>query len=144
MKIKTMLAKRLQMFAAAVVLCAFSGSAYADYNLRFSELGPPRGPRADAMMWWADEIQKRTNSEVKIEFFWSQSLTKGKDNLRAVGTGIADIGTIMGIYNPAEVLVWNYGSLPFVSDDVWVTVRTWQELQRTMPELNNEITSQNV
>src|SRR5690606_25583815 len=50
----------------------------------------------------------------------------------------------MGIYNPAEVLVWNYGSLPFVSDDVWVTVRTWQELQRTMPELNNEITSQNV
>src|SRR5690606_23971237 len=73
-----------------------------------------------------------------------QALTKGKDTLRAVGTGLADMGTIMGIYNPAEVPVWNYGSLPFVADDVWVTLRTWQELQHSMPELKSEMTGHNV
>src|SRR5690606_11978779 len=99
---------------------------------------------AEVMLWWAEEIEKRSNGEVKIEIFWNQALTKGKDTLRAVGTGLADIGTIMGIYNPAEVPVWNYGSLPFVSDDVWVTLRTWQELQRTMPELKEEMTRNNV
>lgn len=144
MKIKAMLSKRFAMFVTLVSLCAFSTSAYAEYNLRFSELGPPRGARAESLLWWADEITKRTDGEVKVEFFWSQALAKGKDNLRAVGTGLADVGTIMGIYNPAEVPVWSYGNVPFVAGDSWVTLRTWQELHRTMPELMDEMKNNNV
>ena len=144
MKIKNMIAKRFMMIVTLLSLCAFGNNAYAEYNIRFSEIGPPRGARAEVMKWWASEIEKRTEGEVKIEFFWSQALTKGKDTLRAVGTGLSDAGTIMGLYNPAEVPIWNYGSLPFVAGDVWVTLRTWQELQRTMPELQAEMKKNNV
>ena len=144
MKIKNMIAKRFMMIVTLLSLCAFGTNAYAEYNIRFSEIGPPRGARADEMRWWASEIEKRTNGEVTVEFFWSQALAKGKDTLRAVGTGLADAGTIMGIYNPAEVPVWNYGSLPFISRDIWVTLRTWQELQQTMPELQDEMKRNNV
>ncbi|MAL77757.1 MAG: hypothetical protein CMN55_01380 [Sneathiella sp.] len=144
MKIKNMIAKRFMMIVTLFLLCAFGTNAYAEYNIRFSELGPPRGARAEAIQWWASEIEKRTNGEVKVEFFWSQSLTKGKDTLRAVGTGLADAGTIMGIYNPAEVPVWSYGNLPFVSGDSWVALRTWHELKETMPELQEEMKNNNV
>ncbi|WP_161316118.1 C4-dicarboxylate TRAP transporter substrate-binding protein [Sneathiella litorea] len=139
MKLKRMIGKSLFVMAALLSVSAFSTSAYAEYYLRYSELGPPRGARAESLKWWASEIEERTNGEVKIEFFWSQALSKGKETLRAVSTGLADAGTIMGPYNPAEMPVWNYGNIPFVAGDIWVTLRTWQDLQTTMPELSDEM-----
>lgn len=139
MNLKSKLARSFALMAALLTFCAFSVNAYAEYHLRYSDLGPPRGARAESLKWWASEIEKRTNGEVKIEFFWSQALSKGKETLRAVSTGLADAGTIMGPYNPAEMPVWNYGNVPFVAGDIWVTLRTWQDLQRTMPELSNEM-----
>ncbi|MZR31631.1 hypothetical protein GQE98_13400 [Sneathiella sp. DP05] len=136
---KRMIGKSLFVMAALLSVSAFSTSAYAEYYLRYSELGPPRGARAESLKWWASEIEERTNGEVKIEFFWSQALSKGKETLRAVSTGLADAGTIMGPYNPAEMPVWNYGNIPFVAGDIWVTLRTWQDLQTTMPELSDEM-----
>ncbi|MCF8466651.1 MAG: C4-dicarboxylate TRAP transporter substrate-binding protein [Sneathiella sp.] len=144
MKLKFKLAKSLALLVTLLSVCAFSANAYAEYNLRYSELGPPRGARAESLKWWASEIEKRSNGEVKIEFFWSQALSKGKETLRAVATGLADTGTIMGPYNPAEMPVWNYGNIPFVAGDIWVTLRTWQDLQTTMPELVAEMKANDI
>jgi TRAP-type C4-dicarboxylate transport system substrate-binding protein len=114
------------------------------YNLRYADIGPPRGPRAAALMWWADELEKRSGGDIKIKFFWSQSLVKGKATMKAVGSGLSDTGTILGIYTPAEFPVWNYANTPFLHGDAWIGMRTWHELRQQSPELQKETARQKV
>lgn len=119
-------------------------TAAAEYSLRYSDIGPPRGPRAQALMWWADELKKRSDGRIEINFFWSQSLVKGKDTLKAVGSGLAEMGSIIGIYTPAELPVWNYANIPFSIADQWVGMRTWYELRQKSEDLRAETNKRNV
>ena len=129
-------------FAAAAVLLVAPVSVAPvdakDYVLRYSDIGPPRGPRAKALMWWADELDKRSGGKLKIKFFWGQSLVKGKETLKAVGSGLAETGTILGVYTPADMPIWNFANAPFAISDEWVGMRTWWELRQTTPELQAE------
>lgn len=139
------LVRRAILLAAGMMLGLAAAAVEAkNYVLRYSDIGPPRGPRAEALMWWADELEKRTNGQVKIEFFWSQSLVKGKETLKAVGSGLAEAGTIIGVYTPADLPIWNYANAPFGNKDPWVGMRTWWELRQTVPELKAETAKKNV
>ena len=129
------------LLAAALLLAvaaSFQPVQAKNYNLRYSDIGPPRGPRAAALMWWAEELESRSNGQIKIKFFWSQSLVKGKATMKAVGSGLADMGTILGIYTPADLPIWNYANTPFAISDPWVGMRTWHELRQKVSGLRNE------
>ncbi|MBN4083129.1 C4-dicarboxylate TRAP transporter substrate-binding protein [bacterium AH-315-B06] len=131
----------LGSFAAAVMLAgpvAVQPVAAKTYTLKYSDIGPPRGPRAKALMWWAEELEKRSKGDLKIKFYWGQSLVKGKETLKAVGAGLSEMGTILGIYTPADLPVWNYANAPFNVRDIWVGMRTWHEMRQTVPELQAE------
>ena len=57
--------------AAAVLALGLAGMKDASaetYNLRYSDIGPPRGPRAAALKWWASELDKRSGGQLKINF----------------------------------------------------------------------------
>ncbi len=145
-----MFPRKLKSTAFAVAAAALAlglvteGALAKTYKLRYSDLSPPRGPRPAALMWWADEIKKQTNGQVEVEFFWSQSLVKGKATLKAVGSGLVDTGTILGIYTPADLPIWNLANAPFGGRDPWVGMMTWQELRREVPELRAETDKKNV
>lgn len=115
-----------------------------EYVLKYSELGPPAGARAQTLMWWAQEIESRTGGRVKVQFSWSESLTKAQDTLRLVGAGVADAGTVLGIYNPVDLPIWNLANAPFGESDPWVGMRTWQEMRQVVPELRREAAEHNV
>ncbi|MBT3787707.1 MAG: C4-dicarboxylate TRAP transporter substrate-binding protein [Alphaproteobacteria bacterium] len=114
------------------------------YKLRYAEFGPPRGARQVTLQWWADEIKKQTNGQVEIEIFWSQALVKGKEALKAVSAGLADMGSIVGVYTPADLPIWNLANAPFGGRDPWVGTKTWQELRKVLPELRAETEKRNV
>lgn len=133
--------------AAAVLLVAPVSVAPVvakDYVLRYSDIGPPRGPRAKALMWWAEALDKRSNGQLKIKFFWGQSLVKGKETLKAVGAGLAETGTIIGVYTPASLPIWNFANAPFAINDEWIGMRTWWDLRQNTPELRAEATRKKV
>ena len=110
----------------------------AEFNLRWSDIGPPRGPRAEALKWWAEELKKRSDGRIEIEFFWGQSLVKAKDNLKALGSGLVETAQLIASYNAAELAIWNYSSVPFGINDEWVGMRTWFEMMTTTPEALEE------
>src|SRR5215831_13399250 len=115
-----------------------------EHVLRYADLGPPRGPRAESLTWWAQEIETRTGGRVKVKFFWSESLAKARDTLRVVGAGVAESGTILGIYAPVDLPVWNLANAPFGESDPWVGMRTWHEMRQTVPELAREAADLNI
>jgi TRAP-type C4-dicarboxylate transport system substrate-binding protein len=133
--------------AATALLAAPVGYSSAEakvYNLRYADIGPPRGPRAAALKWWAKALESRSKGDIKIKFFWSQSLVKGKATMKAVGSGLADVGTIIGVYTPAELPAWNYANTPFLHADAWIGMRTWHELRQQSPVLQKETNRQKV
>lgn len=128
------------VFAAAALVGAAPtpASANPEFKLRYSDFGPPRGSRPETMMWWAEEINKRTDGRVEIEFFWSQALVKAKDTMKAIGSGLVETGTILGIYTPAELPVWNVSNTPFLFRDNWVGMRAMADIRKTRPEFDAE------
>jgi TRAP-type transport system periplasmic protein len=112
--------------------------------LKYADLGPPRGPRAESLIRWGQEVERRTNGRVKVKFLWSESLARADETLKAVGAGLADAGSILGLYSPVDLPVWNLANAPFGGADPWVGMRTWQEMRLTVPELSREATAQGV
>ena len=113
--------------AATALLAAPVGYSSAEakvYNLRYADIGSPRGPRAAALKWWAAELETRSGGDIKVKFFWSQSLVKGKATMKAVGSGLSSMGSILGVYTPAKLAVWNFSNTPFLVSDAWVGMRT--------------------
>ena len=111
--------------ATAVFMTALAPAtlvAQDSYNLRFAEIGPPRGTRAEAMMWWADEIKSRSEGRVEIEFFWGGALVNPTAMVEGVGSGLADMGYVVGEYTTLLSRM-AFASIPYIENDPWVAMR---------------------
>ena len=125
--------------AAAMVLPAAPQVADAkDYLIRYSDIGANRGPRAAALNVWKEEIEKESKGQLKIKFFWGQSLIKSKATLKGVGSGLAEMGTVIAAYTPADMPVLNYGNVPFNEPDPWVGIRAMQDLRENGKHIRAE------
>ena len=133
----------LRLTVAAAALFA-AGTAMAETTLRFSDYGPNRGARAAALEWFANELETRSDGELKIEFFWGGSLLGGRDTLGGVGSGVADMGTVVGFFTPKELQLYNIGDLPVDNSDIWVGMRAMYELSGTNEAMTKEFSDAGV
>jgi len=124
------------------------GLAYAKEDkpitLRYTAHAPPKGTRPKAVMWWAEQIEKRSKGLVKIKFFWSDALLKAGDCLEGVGRGTADLGATWGIYHPAKNPLWTVGDPPFSHSDPYAALKAIQELYKTYDPMIKELEAWNV
>lgn len=58
----------------------------------------PRVPHDEPMIWWAEEVSKRSGIKIKYEFYWAQALAKAVDCFKALGAGVYDIGWVSPIF----------------------------------------------
>lgn len=119
-----------RILATVAMLAAGTAAASAETVLRFSDYGPNRGTRAEALEWFASELASRTNGDVKVEFFWGGSLLGGRDTLNGVGDGVADMGTIVGFFTPKELQLYNIGDLPVDNSDMRIGMQAMYDLSK--------------
>ncbi len=112
--------------------------------LRFAAQGAPKGIRAEAVKWWASEIEKRTNGQIKFRFFWSGALLKAGDAMEGIGAGTADCGGAWGIYHPDKTPLWTVADPPFSHDNAYVGLKVMQEMFKTYQPLIKEVEHFNV
>ena len=68
-------------------------------NLAFA--GGPQSFSARAHVWWAEEVERRTNGRIKITFHWGGSLARHNEMVKLVGSGAVDMGeSVWAPYNP--------------------------------------------
>jgi TRAP-type C4-dicarboxylate transport system substrate-binding protein len=120
------LTKRLVVSAIALSLSATV--VQAQTVLRFSDYGPNRGTRAEALEWFADQLSERTGGAVTMEFYWGGSLLGGRDTLGGIASGVADIGTVVGFFTPRELALYTIGDLPFENSDIQSGMRAMYDL----------------
>jgi TRAP-type C4-dicarboxylate transport system substrate-binding protein len=142
-KLKRILVVTLVM-AVLATGASFTYAADKPMVLRYAAQGAAKGVRAEAVKWWASEIEKRSGGKVNIKFFWSGALLKPGDAMEGIGARTADMGGAWGIYHPAKTPLWTVGDPPFSHDDPYVGLKVMQEMFTNYQPLISELAKYNV
>lgn len=67
-------------------------------TLTYSSLFPPTHIQSKLAQEWCDEVEKKTNGKVVVQYFPSQTLTKAKQNYDGVVSGLSDMGLCLFAY----------------------------------------------
>lgn len=91
------------------------------------------------MLPWCDEIMKRTNGQVKFQWYHSGSLIKAHQAYDAVKKGIVDVVHSSALFTKESSFpVSKVLALPFMFDSSEQADMVYEEAFRTIPELRKE------
>ena len=128
-------------------LAALMGSASvasAQTTLIVGEAGPNRGARAAALQSFADSVVEKSGGEVNVDIQWGGALFKSGAALQSISNGVADLGTIISVYFPQEMVGYGIADLPLQNPDAWVGMRATDELMRTSSSLQENLAANNL
>lgn len=127
-------------------LIAFT-SAFAQKKqiiLKCSHNAPRNITVAMAYETWLKEIEKKTNGQVKAEFYWASSLLKVTETVKGTGGGIADVCFDVPGYHPSETPFSTIGELGYVTNNGDSAARALTELYKQYPVFEKEFEKHNL
>lgn len=141
--------KRRKLFgilSAALVAASLSvpGQAAQPLVLKFGAWTPPQHNFSREGVWIVQELERRSEGRIKIEYYWSNSLVPTRQLMDALQKGVADIAFINPSYQPGKLPLLTITSLPATSaGDMCPTSKALQELIE-MPEVKAELDAMNM
>ncbi|MCG6877771.1 MAG: TRAP transporter substrate-binding protein [Deltaproteobacteria bacterium] len=97
----------------ALSLCLLPSQSQAEpITLTYSNFFPPTHVQSKLAAAWCKEVEKRTNGQVKVQYFPGQTLTKAKQNYDGVVQGMSDIGFCLFAYTRGRFPVMEVVDLP--------------------------------
>jgi TRAP-type C4-dicarboxylate transport system substrate-binding protein len=100
-----------QIIAITLILCmgliGFGTAEAGPIKLTYSNFFPPGHIQSKLAEAWCQEVEKRTNGEVVVEYFPGQTLTKARQVYDGVVEGISDVGF--------SVLAYTRGRFPVMA-----------------------------
>ncbi len=141
-----------QKLTGGLLLAAISAASFltlavpaqAGQVLSFTESSTNKGIRGKQIQWFADQLEKRTNGELKLEIHWGQALLKAKAAAKGIGAGAADMGFVPSLYNPKLHPGFLIGDLPTEYSDPWVGSRGLYDLAMQNEEVKAEFEKLNL
>lgn len=132
---------KFAMMTAAVAL-ALPLSAGAQTVLRYADYSANRGVRAEGVMEFLAEVEKRSEGRIKIEQHWAQSLLPAPKILEGVINGVASIGTVSATYSPDDMFAYSVGDLPVTNPHEVAGALALYEMATTHPVVSQEFKDQ--
>ena len=106
----------LAMIFAAVCTFGSYQTAYAKaktYEWKAAIWGGSRA-MTKAAEWWAKEMEKQTNGRFKVKWGWGNVLSKQRDNLMGIKTGLFELAAFCPGFAPAALPAAELVELPFM------------------------------
>jgi TRAP-type C4-dicarboxylate transport system substrate-binding protein len=94
-------------------------------------------------VWAMDQLQKKTNGQVTVQFVYGGSLGVATDQLKNIGAGLFDMGVASPGYWPSELPLINISTVPGISINNFASLYAIAKL-RDLPEIQAEATKQGV
>ena len=131
----------LSVIFAILLVTSMLMPIYADekpITLTVADYKNPSDLTGKGLLVLQEEIEKKTNGMVKLKIYWSGSLLKGKEILRGVEDGIADMGNVNPNYYPNQLPIGGvfnviprgpakYESQMMIYERVMEEVPAWEE-----------------
>ncbi|ASJ73133.1 C4-dicarboxylate TRAP transporter substrate-binding protein [Granulosicoccus antarcticus] len=136
--------RQVLLGASLTALLTSASVASAQVTLIAGEAGPNRGARAASLQSFADDVAERSEGEVIIDIQWGGALFKSEAALQSISNGVADMGTIIGVYFPQEMLGYGIADLPLENPDAWVGMRATDELMRSSSAMQENLAANNL
>ena len=127
-----------------VSLMAAAPSEAQKFELQFATYIGKAAAQSRAQEWWADEVERRTDGRVTVEFFYGGSLLGATDILRGVGDGRASLGYVANAYHPGELPLSSVVGVPFMTSNAEAQMRTFMDLYENNEAFREEWRSKNV
>jgi len=109
--------------------------------LKFASWTPPQVNFGRAGVWIVQEMERRSQGRIKIEYYWSSSLIPAQQLIDALQKGVSDISFINPAYQPGKLPLLSVISIAV--GDVCPSSKALQELMQ-MPEIKAELDSLNM
>jgi TRAP-type C4-dicarboxylate transport system substrate-binding protein len=104
-------------------------------ELIFAANDPEDSIIGETYLWWAEELNTRTDGAITIKFHWNNSLTVMPEMLEAITAGVADVGNITTPYfNTVFPLHANLDSIVLFNDKPLARFKTNEALDAAFPE----------
>ncbi len=149
MKIKPRL---LLLAALALVACMLlaplSGQAAEFAPVRYkvhTHVAPPPSAQGTCLMWFLEEVTKRTNGAVTFQVFWSSSLAKPAGQLELVEKNTVQIALTSMLYFPSRFIIGHFEySFPFGPVDPILVTKAKRQIFDEFPAKREEYTKNGV
>ncbi len=86
-------------------------------ELRFAEFGPNAGARASGLVWLDEELRSRTDGELGLDIIWGGALVGAGGAAQAISDGVADMGSIVPVYAPGQLVVYEVVDTGEIADE---------------------------
>lgn len=141
----------LILFSLVLVLfCVFPGNGQSAsekvIKLRVADMSPPHSNTTQFLEWWGSEIEKRTQGQVKFEYYWSASLVKGMEQMSSVANNVIQATPYYSAYHPDKAPLPVISGLPLICSKGTIkgSLKASDEFYRTTPDLQKEYQANNV
>ena len=102
----------------------------APIELKFATFRPPADPQSEAWITpMLQEIEERTNRQVKFTVYWSEALGASRDQYTLVKDGVADMTDFAGAWVPGKFVLSDVGNLPLAAQDPANLIKAMDILQ---------------
>lgn len=130
--------------ACGLFLSALAPAAHAQTTLIYGEPGPNRGARAEATQWFVDKVAELSGGDLTIEMNWGGALFSEKAAVQSLRDGVADLGSVIAVYFPQDMVAYGIADLPLQNPDAWVGMKATDELMRTNEQITANLAAQNL
>lgn len=134
---------------AAVAISAatiFAGTTLAEAQtreLRYADFGPDRGTRAEALKWMDAQLRERSDGALGLDITWGGTLLGAKNAIEGVGSGVADLASVVPVYEPGKLTAWRVADVRQISDE-YVGMMATYELMTQNEEAKKNFAKQGV
>lgn len=131
---------------AAVMIISQPHFALAEsITIRASSQAPEKSLFSKGgLTWLLDEIEAKTEGRVSFERYYSGSLAKAKEQLKATGTGLAGMALLVPSYTPGPLPLANVATNPAIWSDSWVGSKAFTALYDEYPSMHKELSDNGV
>ncbi|MBS45642.1 MAG: hypothetical protein CMH83_21210 [Nocardioides sp.] len=123
---RTVLTTCLTTLMLGAAACSGDDAASGSVELTATNLLPPNDAQSEMIQWFMDELEARTDGEVRTEVVHAGALLPGADTLPGLQQGRADAGNVVHAYFPAELPLHNVNVVP-VEGDQSARLRAFQD-----------------
>lgn len=108
------------------------------YHLRFTAVNAESSPQGKGIKAWAQELEKRTNGQVKFDqMTWSGALLKPDNYLEGLRDRMIDVAFISQQYHPTKTPL-TAALQPTFIDDLSGSGQVLMDIYNSVPELKEE------
>ena len=130
--------KTMVAVAMAMTVSLIAGAAQA-VTLNMNHQMPSTAVGSKVDIWFAEEIEKRTDGEVKIKIFWSEGLGKASETLSQLQNGAIDMAGLSPGYFPAQLPLFTApNSFPMAIDNIEQASTLMERLVADVPGFAEE------